>query len=224
MEKRMRSSSRVQLQILTWSIFGGVLGAIAGIVYGVITPAQLNTTSPVAATITGTVLGMLIGGIITGLKNLRNKDQAGRPSAKPLYLEDEGVKKLQIREERLDITKKPIQTAEVNIHKEVFQEARNIVVPVTHEDLVIEKKDLSSKAKETIRIPISEERIMVTKHPEVINEVSIHKKETQKNKRVQRTLKKEQVHLEITGDPKIKKVDLTRPVNSYRIARNQRIP
>ncbi|MBC2582612.1 YsnF/AvaK domain-containing protein [Clostridium sp. DJ247] len=118
--------------------------------------------------------------------------------------------KLQLREEQLDIAKKWIQTGQVTMHKEVFTEEKNITVPVTREELVIEKKVLDGKAPnkmdrhtEKIRIPISEERIEVIKHPLVLEDVEIYKHQFQETECIEKTLKKEQIHLETTGDPKI---------------------
>ncbi len=117
---------------------------------------------------------------------------------------------LQLREEELDIFKKWVQTGEVTIHKEVVTEEKTIVVPVTREELVIEKKNLDaektdemSKDAETIRIPISEERIEIVKHPTVLEDVTIYKRQFQENEHVEETLKKERVHVETIGNAKI---------------------
>lgn len=210
MEKMVRNSNKIKRQIFIWSIIGGVLGATAGFLNVFGAPVHpIFPTSPAVITITGTMLGMVIGGIIGSLNNLRNKEQdfnTYAPSSKPLFHDGESDEKLQLREEQLTIVKNRIKTGAVNIHKEVIHEEKNITIPVTREELVIEKKDLHAKAKEIIRIPISEERIKITKHTEAINDVSIYKNKFQENKRVQETLKKEQVHLEVTGNPKIKKV------------------
>lgn len=118
--------------------------------------------------------------------------------------------KLQLHEEQLDIVKKWMQTKDVTIHKEVLTEEKTITVPVTREELVIEKKLLDEESpnktdgnREVIRIPISEERIEVTKHSVVLQDIEIYKRQFQENKYIQETLKKEKLHLEITGNPKV---------------------
>ena len=70
--------------------------------------------------------------------------------------------KLKLREEQLDISKKLIKIGEVTIHKEVLTEERNITVPITHEELVVKRRDIdndnpSNKGEpiEVVRIPIS---------------------------------------------------------------------
>ncbi|RDZ09325.1 hypothetical protein C3744_24810 [Priestia megaterium] len=118
--------------------------------------------------------------------------------------------KLQIHEEELDISKKWIKTGEVSIHKEVFTEEKTITVPVIHEELIIEKKVLDAENSdqkgghtEIIRIPISEERIEVIKHPTVLENVEIYKRQFQETRSVTETLKKEKVHIETTGNPEV---------------------
>ena len=117
---------------------------------------------------------------------------------------------LQLHEEKLDISKKWIKTGEVSIHKEVFTEEKTITVPVTHEELIIKKKVLDAENPdqtdghtEIIRIPISEERIEVIKHPTVLEDVAIYKRQFQETTSVTETLKKEKVHIETTGNPKV---------------------
>ncbi|MBC9784615.1 YsnF/AvaK domain-containing protein [Heliobacterium chlorum] len=109
--------------------------------------------------------------------------------------------KMQLREEQLDIVKRPVQRGEVTVRKEVVTENRNIVVPVLREELVIEKKDLDTsmdeeERPEPVRIPLREEAIEVVKHPRKVNEVELIKRQIQENKSVKETLKKEMLHIE----------------------------
>ncbi|MGM0878035.1 MAG: YsnF/AvaK domain-containing protein [Bacillota bacterium] len=133
----------------------------------------------------------------------------GKASEQVIYDTDHRAK-LQLHEEELDISKKWIRTGEVTIHKEVFTEKKNITVPVIHEELVIEKKVLDAENPdqtgghtEIIRIPISEERIEVIKHPTVLEDVAIYKRQFQETKSVEETLKKEKVHIETIGNAEV---------------------
>lgn len=194
--------------IFTGAIIGGFAGAIAGIF-------------DEGSAITGTALGIIIGGGLGAIvghipvhEANENNSMFNKTSGNVLNDTDQKVH-MRIREEQLDIAKKLIQTGEVSVHKELVKEDKNFVVPVTREELVIEKKVLDTKAPgkadkhiETIRIPISEERIEVIKRPVILNNVSINKRQIQKTKRVEGTVKKEKVHLEVTGVPKIRKKDL----------------
>ena len=45
---------------------------------------------------------------------------------------------LKLREEQLNVEKEPVQTGEVEVHKEVVEEQKTINIPVTHEEVYVE--------------------------------------------------------------------------------------
>ena len=117
---------------------------------------------------------------------------------------------LQLRKEELDITKNRVQKGEVEISKEIIEEQKVVDVPVTHEEVVIERRALGNEPSdfpigegETLRIPVSEERVEVGKHTVVTGEVAIHKREVQETQQVKETLKREEAHVRKDGDPNI---------------------
>ncbi|WP_342046218.1 YsnF/AvaK domain-containing protein [Bacillus sp. OTU530] len=121
---------------------------------------------------------------------------------------DNQVQKLQLHEEQLDISKTWIQTGEITVRREVVTEIKRIEVPVVREELVIEKKILDAKSldqqaehTETIRIPISEERIEITKHPTALEDISIYKNTVEEIVQIDETLKKEILDVNTTGSP-----------------------
>lgn len=114
---------------------------------------------------------------------------------------------LKLQEENLDIIKKWMETAEVNIYKEILTEEKNITVPIKREELVIEKKILDEKNLnkkdehiENIRIAISEEHIEVVKHLVILEDISVYKRQFQEIKQVEGSVKKEKAHIESTGN------------------------
>lgn len=114
--------------------------------------------------------------------------------------------KLWLHREQLDIVKELIQTNEVSVHKETFTEEKSIKVPVTREELVIEKKSLNSnsadsstKPVEVIRIPISEERIEIVKNRVVLEDISVYSQQIQSIKHIEETLKREELKINSTG-------------------------
>ena len=203
-----RESTRILKRIFTGAIIGGILGTLAGFLNAGLGPVL--AVSPVATALTRAALGIFIGGGIGGLIGFYTP-QKNSPISEQI-LDDTGYDAtLKLREEQLDISKKWVQTGDLTMHKEVFTEEKNIVVPVTREELVIEKNVFNTKAPnqldrhtETIRIPISEERIEVTKHPVVLEDVSIYKQQFQETESFEETVKKENVHFEINGDPAIR--------------------
>ncbi|HYF81702.1 MAG TPA: YsnF/AvaK domain-containing protein [Clostridia bacterium] len=119
-------------------------------------------------------------------------------------------KKLKLREEQLEISKELIQTGNVDVHREVINEEKTIIVPITREELVIEKKTANVEASsdknshtEVIRIPISEERIEVVKHLVKLEDVSVYRRQFQETQHIEEILKKEKLHVETLGDVKV---------------------
>lgn len=121
---------------------------------------------------------------------------------------DEG--RLTLHKEELDISKSNVPKGEVELSKEIVQEQKTIDVPVTHEEVVIERRAIDNEAsdtpisdEETIRIPVSEEQINVDKHTVVTGEVSAHKRKVEDTRRVDETLKREEARINTNGDAEI---------------------
>lgn len=119
-------------------------------------------------------------------------------------------RKLRLREEQLDVSKNKVQTGEVNVHKEIIEEQKTINVPVTHEEIVIERRAVNNDttaepvgADETIRIPVSEEQVEVHKNTVVTGEVGIHKREVQGTEQVQDTVRREEARVGKSGEVKV---------------------
>nr|WP_223879844.1 MULTISPECIES: YsnF/AvaK domain-containing protein [Paenibacillus] len=122
----------------------------------------------------------------------------------------DSARKLRLREEQLDVSKNKVQTGEVSIHKEVIEEQKTIHVPVTHEEVVIERRAVTDETgagpigqDETIRIPVSEERVEVNKNTVVTGEVDVHKREVQETEQVQDTVRREEARIDRTGDARL---------------------
>ena len=113
---------------------------------------------------------------------------------------------LEVREEELQIHKRPVTTGEVEVRKEVRTERRSVDVPVQKEELVIERHAVSRQpasgpvgGNETVRIPLSEEQVDVEKRPVVTERVTVGKRTTEEDQRVEATLAKENVKVEKRG-------------------------
>lgn len=118
--------------------------------------------------------------------------------------------KLRLRQEQLDISKNKVQTGEVILSKDVVEEQKTVDVPVTHEEVVIERRAINNEttdspigSTESIHIPVSEEKVEVGKHTVVTGEVSAHKREVEETKKVEETLKREEARVDTEGNPNI---------------------
>jgi uncharacterized protein (TIGR02271 family) len=116
---------------------------------------------------------------------------------------------LQLHKENLDITKKVVDTADVRVYKNTYTEVKQIMIPVIHEELVIEKKGLTPVDSdiEVTRIPMSEERIEVTLHPTVLNNISVDTQQFEEVIQVSETLKEEKLRIKTIGDSKVEVVE-----------------
>jgi uncharacterized protein (TIGR02271 family) len=115
---------------------------------------------------------------------------------------------LELHKEELQITKNMIKTADVKVYKKTFTEEKQITVPLTREELIIEKKVLDPNGAEPqieiIRIPIVEERIEVTKKPVILENVEISKNQFEEMIHLNETLKEEKINIETIGDIKVR--------------------
>jgi len=114
---------------------------------------------------------------------------------------------IQVKEEQLHAEKRPVEAGEVRVRKDVHTETKTIEVPVQHEEVVIERTPVHGRAAsdviregEEIRIPVREEQVDVSKHAVVKEEVKVGKRVVQDTERVSGQVRKEEVHVEQTGD------------------------
>ncbi|MDQ2905421.1 MAG: YsnF/AvaK domain-containing protein [Chloroflexota bacterium] len=122
-------------------------------------------------------------------------------------LDADGRRRLALREEVLQAEKQRVQAGEVALHKDVVTEQRSIDVPVTHEEVYIERRPGSGQASdlpigqdEVIRVPVTDEQVNVTKQSVVTGEVAVGKRQVQETKTYTDTVKHEEARIEHQGD------------------------
>jgi len=118
-----------------------------------------------------------------------------------------GEQTMQLHEEQLHANTVPVKTGEVHVRKEVVTENKTLHVPVTHEEVVIERRPASGHASsgqiregEEVRIPLTEERVHVSKETVAREEVSVGKRKVTDTETVSGSVRKEQVKVEKEGD------------------------
>jgi len=128
---------------------------------------------------------------------------------------DEG-QRMQLREEQLRVNKQSVETGAASLHKEVSSQQQNIDVPVTREEVVVERRPGSGQPSdtpigegETYRVPVREEQVSVQKQPVVREEVSLGKRQVQDTQRVSDTVRREEARVEREGDTNIQGDDTT---------------
>lgn len=118
---------------------------------------------------------------------------------------------LKLKEEQLNISKDRVQAGEVEIHKEVVEEQQTVNIPVTREEVYVERRTVNEEdydgtlasEDETIRVPIMEEKVEVHKQPVVSEELVIGKREVQDTERVVENVKREEARVETEGEEKV---------------------
>jgi uncharacterized protein (TIGR02271 family) len=126
---------------------------------------------------------------------------------------------IELKEERLHAEKRPVETGEVTVRKDVRTETKTLEVPVQREEVVIERNPVHGRAAtegitaddiragEEIRIPVREEEVNVTKDAVVKEEVKVGKRAVQDTERVSGQVRKEEIRVEQKGDVDVRACD-----------------
>ncbi len=109
--------------------------------------------------------------------------------------------------------KTPVQTGEVEVRKEVHTDHKTIDVPVSREEIVVERHAGKGQAasgadfqegRQEIRIPVSKEEVDIEKEVVVNEEVSIGKRKVQDTEAVKADARREEIKVEKHGDARIR--------------------
>jgi uncharacterized protein (TIGR02271 family) len=115
-------------------------------------------------------------------------------------------------EENLNISKREVTYKEATLIKEPVTEMKTVEVPVTHEELIVERRppteattsqdELKSPVttKEEIKIPLKKEEIEVKKEPYVKEEIVIKKRRVAETKTITEEVKSEKLVDESRGN------------------------
>ena len=123
----------------------------------------------------------------------------------------DGEQTLELREEELRARKHAVQTGKVELAKEVVSEQRTIDVPVTHEEVTIERRAVDHQPSDspigetdaTISIPVRQEQVTADKRAVVYEEVNVGKRAVQDTEHVSETVRREQAVVDKEGAVKI---------------------
>jgi len=149
-----------------------------------------------------TMRGMVAPGFAAQLGS-RPAD-AGRASR----LEADEVRRMTRAEEEIHVGTRPVQTGEVRVGKHVETERVRENVPVTREDVRVERRPVSGSrsaeiraSEDEIRVPIVDEEVVVEKRPIVKEEVIVGKERVQETRDVDVEARKERVDIHDDRNP-----------------------
>lgn len=133
----------------------------------------------------------------------------GRSAAAAAVATTNGEQKVELKEEELRATKQQVKKGEVRVRKEVVTEHKTLEVPVTREEVVVERRPVRGRraaadleGSREIRIPVTEEQVTIEKTPVVKEEVVVGKRKVQDMKRVGGNVRHEEIRIEETGNVK----------------------
>jgi uncharacterized protein (TIGR02271 family) len=119
----------------------------------------------------------------------------------------------QLREEELQARKTAVETGSVHLGKDVVEEERTLDVPVSREEVYVERhpvdrrpadRPIGESESETVRVPVTEEHVEVEKQPYVYEEVGVGKRVTQDTRQVSDTVRREELRVDNEGDADIR--------------------
>ena len=140
------------------------------------------------------------------------------------------VQTLQLREETLQVEKQWVQTGEIRIRKRVITEEKVFRVPVSREEVIIERVPFTANGQpdttisgsmnatdigvgegeiltleegQPFTIQVREEQVFIQKTPMVVEEITLTKQVIQETKAITDTVQREELHVERTGDVRI---------------------
>lgn len=117
-------------------------------------------------------------------------------------LDSSGEARLTLSEEELAVGKRQVQAGEVEVHKTVETQHVSETVPVTHEEVSVERHPITGGTAGTgvigeqeIRVPLTEEELVVDKRVVPVEEVVVRKHEVTENQTVEADVRRE--HAEV---------------------------
>jgi len=114
-----------------------------------------------------------------------------------------------LHEEQVDVRAREVPVGEVQVRKEIVVEHQQVDVPLTREEIVIERTPATGTATtpgamkpEEIRIPVSEEQVDVQKRTVAKENVRVGKRQVTTTERVDTEVKKEEPKVDKKGEVK----------------------
>lgn len=120
-------------------------------------------------------------------------------------------KTLKLRKEELDIAKNRVDIGKVEVGKEIIEEQQTVNVPVTHEEVIIERKTINEPSDQPIEarddehfsLSVGEEKVDVGKHTMVTGEITARKRAVEENRDITETVRHEEARINKEGGANI---------------------
>jgi len=122
---------------------------------------------------------------------------------------DNDTLRVPVREEQLRAEKVRSQEGEVQVNKNVVEEQREMDIPVTRDEVHVRRVATDRAATgdesafsdgDTIRVPVTAEKLNVDKETRVVEEIEISKRPVTETQRVSDTVRREEVNVDEQGN------------------------
>lgn len=117
-----------------------------------------------------------------------------------------GDQVVKLREEELRARKERVEAGQVEVRKDVVAEQRTLEVPVTREEVVVERHAVNRPSdrpigaeSEVIAVPVYEEQVTAEKQTVVREELEVGKRAVPETQPVSGTVRREEARIEQTG-------------------------
>lgn len=143
-------------------------------------------------------------GMTTAMPSSGAARMTGTHSAAEVRTED--TDRVQLHEEQLRATTRPVEAGEVRVSKDVVSEEQSLQVPVTREEVYVERHAVDRPTTDAdftdqeIRVPVQREEVDLHKQAVVREEVEIGKRPVQETQTVSGTVRREEASIDRTGD------------------------
>jgi uncharacterized protein (TIGR02271 family) len=112
-------------------------------------------------------------------------------------------------EEELDVVKREREAGEVRLRKEIVTETKHVEVPVTREEVRVERVPIDAPRaatgdearfrEETVAMPLKEEEVEIRKRPVVKEEVRLRRDRVQHEQRADAEVRREEIRVDDEG-------------------------
>jgi uncharacterized protein (TIGR02271 family) len=131
-------------------------------------------------------------------------DSLRSDSSRARSLDDEAAQRLTLSEEELAIGKRRVPAGEVRLKKSVETEHVREDVPVTREEVEVERRPVTGGMRadnvdigeDEITVPVTEEEVVVEKRAVAKEEIVVSKREVEENRTVEADLRQERVDID----------------------------
>ena len=146
--------------------------------------------------------GMTMGDTESGEFREHGLDEEGVSDQSGSDLEDEDELRVQRSEEELRAGTREREAGALNVRKRVVTDRRSIEVPTRREEVTVDRVPVEGEASEAqigdeeVRVPVTEEEVVVEKRPVAKEEVRIRKDVVEDTEVVEEDVRKEEVDVD----------------------------